>query len=164
MYTSHGHHIVGTIKSAPPEKVARCGGPGLCELCSKESLFETLQKKETPNMVETTTYVRKPFEVEAVEVTEENMEAVKDWCQGVIESDNRKFIRVRVTRVLNERQTKAYPGDWVLYASTGFKVYTAKAFHKTFEKPDGEAKDRLVQASKQIQDKIDHQVVTGEVK
>lgn len=87
--------------------------------------------------VETTSYVRKPFEVSAVQVTEENMEDVKDWCQGVVEyegeSVTRRFIRVRVARVLSERQTKAYVGDWVLYAATGFKVYTQKAFHKTFE-------------------------------
>ena len=87
-------------------------------------------------MIETTTYVRKPFEVEAVEVTEENIEEVKDWCQGYLdtETDKRLFIKVKVARALNERQTKAYSGDWVLYAGTGFKVYTAKAFHRTFEK------------------------------
>lgn len=100
--------------------------------------------------VETTKYVRKPFEVEAVQVTEENIEEVKDWCQGtlLVEDNNRKFIKVRVARALNERQTKAYPGDWVLYAGTGFKVYTTKAFQKTFDKLDGEAKDASVQASK----------------
>ena len=88
-------------------------------------------------MIETTTYVRKPFEVEAVEVTEENIEEVKDWCQGYLdtETDKRLFIKVKVARALNERQTKAYSGDWVLYAGTGFKVYTAKAFHRTFERP-----------------------------
>ena len=86
-------------------------------------------------MIETTTYVRKPFEVEAVEVTEENIEEVKDWCQGYLDTDKRLFIKVKVARALNERQTKAYSGDWVLYAGTGFKVYTAKAFHRTFERP-----------------------------
>ena len=85
--------------------------------------------------IESTTYVRKPFEVDAVQVTEDNLEQVRQWCQGKLESDNRPFVRVRVSRALNERQTKAYPGDWVLYAGTGFKVYTDNAFHKTFELP-----------------------------
>lgn len=100
--------------------------------------------------MQTTKYIRKPFEVEAVQVTDENIEEVKEWCQGTLESDDRRFIRVRVARALNERQTKAYAGDWVLYAGTGFKVYTSKAFYKTFEEApmDGVAKDAAVQASK----------------
>ena len=37
MYTSHGHHIPGTIKNNDrPAQVARCGGPGLCKVCMKE--------------------------------------------------------------------------------------------------------------------------------
>lgn len=153
MYTSHGHHIFSSkLEKHSPEFIARCGGPGLCPTCSIEAQAwlnkHAAQAKEPAKMIETTKYVRKPFEVEAVQVTEENIEAVKDWCQGTLEQDNRPFIRIRVARVLNERQTKAYPGDWVLYAGTGFKVYTPKAFKKTFELPDGENKDRAVQASK----------------
>ena len=37
-YTSHGHHIPGSPNDpgdAPP--AARCGGPGLCGVCSKQS-------------------------------------------------------------------------------------------------------------------------------
>lgn len=81
-----------------------------------------------------TTYIRKPFEVEAVQVTEENLEAVRDWCNGALylENEDRPYIKVWVARALNERQTKAYPEDWVLYAGTGFKVYTDRAFRRTF--------------------------------
>lgn len=131
----------------------RDGKPPWCNECG---LTRDLQipiwmfnKKENDNMVDTTTYVRKPFEVEAVQVTEENIEAVKDWCQGNLEMDNRQYIKVRVARALNERQTKAYPGDWVLYAGTGFKVYTNKAFHKTFERQSGVVIDNAVQAEKE---------------
>ncbi len=35
-YTTHGHHIPGTILEDPPESVYRCGGPGLCDVCSKQ--------------------------------------------------------------------------------------------------------------------------------
>jgi hypothetical protein len=35
--------------------------------------------------------------------------------------------------------TRAYPGDWVLSAGTGFKVYTQKAFSGSFE----EQSDRM---------------------
>jgi hypothetical protein len=38
-YTSHGHHIPDSIDvESPPEKKARCGGPGLCSVCSFEAL------------------------------------------------------------------------------------------------------------------------------
>jgi hypothetical protein len=37
MYTSHGHHITGTpLEDEPPSRVTRCGGAGLCGLCSQE--------------------------------------------------------------------------------------------------------------------------------
>lgn len=39
MYTSHGHHISGSVKdSTPPNVIARCGGPKLCDACFKEAL------------------------------------------------------------------------------------------------------------------------------
>jgi hypothetical protein len=89
-------------------------------------------------MIEPTKYVRKPFEVDAVRVTDSNIEELAKWCHGDLlaegtDENPRPFIKVRVARALNERQTKAYPGDWILYAGTGFKVYTDKAFRKTFE-------------------------------
>lgn len=88
-------------------------------------------------------FARKPFYVDAVRVSEENIEEVAAWCQGeilteVVEGDpqtkGQKYIKVRVHRPLTDRQTKAFVGDWVLYAGTGFKVYTPKAFDKSFEK------------------------------
>lgn len=93
-------------------------------------------------------YVRKPFEVEAVEVTQENLHEVAQWCGGTIETDtegprgDQEFVKVQVKRPLSDRQTRAYPGDWVLLATTsdrdagpaGFKVYTPKAFTTSFQK------------------------------
>ena len=85
-------------------------------------------------MIETAKFQRKPFEIEAVQVTEENLEDVAKWCDGVVETHgDSQHIKVRVHRPLNERQTKAFVGDWVLYAGTGYKVYTDKAFKKSFE-------------------------------
>ena len=41
MYTSHGHHIPGTIKNDDrPEQVARCGGPRICKVCMREAMTE----------------------------------------------------------------------------------------------------------------------------
>lgn len=81
-------------------------------------------------------FARKPFYVDAVRVSEANIKEVADWCEGEVETDNdgHEFIRVKVHRPLTEKQTQASIGDWVLFAGTGFKVYTPKAFDKSFEK------------------------------
>lgn len=36
-YTFHGHHIEGTSTENPPDSRARCGGPGLCAVCSRQA-------------------------------------------------------------------------------------------------------------------------------
>lgn len=81
-------------------------------------------------------FARKPFYVDAVRVSEANIEDVTEWCGGEIKTndDGDKFIKVKVHRPITERQTEAYIGDWVLWAGNGFKVYTPKAFDKSFEK------------------------------
>lgn len=86
--------------------------------------------------MKTTKYARKPFYVDAVRVTEENIDEVIEWCAGekLTDAEEGVYVKVRVHRPLTERQTKAFVGDWVLYAGTGFKVYTPKAFDKSFEK------------------------------
>jgi hypothetical protein len=95
--------------------------------------------------VKTAKFVRKPFPVEAVQVTERNMEEVAAWCQGDIQFTNprpapagddgrRRFIKVRVLRPMGEKQTQAFAGDWVLYAGTGYKVYRDAAFHNSFDR------------------------------
>lgn len=81
-------------------------------------------------------FARKPFYVDAVRVSEANIEEVAQWCNGKVmeNEDGQRYVKVTVLRPLNDRQTEAFIGDWVLYAGTGFKVYTTKAFDKAFEK------------------------------
>lgn len=58
-YTTHGHHIPGSPKKETPAKqVARCGGPGVCDQCSKDAA-RWLEKNEP---------VVEPAEGEGVEV------------------------------------------------------------------------------------------------
>lgn len=92
--------------------------------------------------IKPTKHARKPFVVDAIQVTPENMAEVAEWCSGTLTNDDPKagtdaeplFIQVDVNRALNVRQTKAYPGDWVLnLVGSGFKVYTDKAFKKSFD-------------------------------
>lgn len=155
-YTSHGHHIPGTIIAVRPSgAVARCGGPQLCNQCAAEA-YQTLSMIETtvdtPVVVEepkleTKTYSRRPFEVEAIRVTEKNFEDVAAWCGGNIcevkehqptmdslQGDViRRYIHLEVDRPLTPRQSQAYVGDWILFASKGFKVYANRPFMKNFE-------------------------------
>lgn len=86
--------------------------------------------------METETYTRKPLNVEAVRVSDENMQEVAEWCDGRIReaNDEPKFIQVKVARPMNVKQTRAFVGDWVLKAGRGFKVYTDSAFNKYFVK------------------------------
>jgi len=97
--------------------------------------------------IQTTKFVRKPFVIEAVEVTAENIEQVAKWCSGEVfttgpktvpeaEPGNLKYVKVKVQHPLNERQTRAFVRDWVLKAGSGFKVYTPKAFANSFERVD----------------------------
>lgn len=38
VYTTHGHHIPGTVKGGDhPYGVARCGGVGVCKVCTDET-------------------------------------------------------------------------------------------------------------------------------
>lgn len=91
--------------------------------------------------VPTQEFRRKSFPVQAVQVTPENMKQVAKWCAGKIMQDGEKeghlsrdYIKVRVAYPINERQTQAFLGDWVLKSGKSFKVYTNSAFEKSFEK------------------------------
>jgi hypothetical protein len=89
-------------------------------------------------------YSRKPFDVVAVELSQENIEEVAQWCGGEVRTSDlsksgglegyQQYIKVPVKRPLNDRQTRAYYGDWVVEANDSFKVYTPKAFVSSFEK------------------------------
>lgn len=95
-------------------------------------------------MVKTTRYVRKPFYVDAIQVTEENIFEVAEWCGGSVRKTAPKsapagdtgealYVKVNVAKPLNDRQTKAFVGDWILSAGNTYKVYSQKAFAGTFD-------------------------------
>lgn len=47
-YTSHGHHVKGTVLEDRPIGLltARCGGPGMCKNCSREAATLTVDIRE----------------------------------------------------------------------------------------------------------------------
>ena len=83
-------------------------------------------------------FERLPFIIQAIQVTPDNIYQVAKWCRGRVKSEGKrgikKYIKVEVKRALNDRQTMAYIGDWVLKAGSGYKVYTPKAFETSFRK------------------------------
>lgn len=94
-------------------------------------------------------FMRKEFPVDGVQVTDENMSEVAEWCHGMIQSrpnvgrpGERRYIKVQVDNPKTERQTEAYVGDWVLFAGKGFKVYRDQALWNNFYETDsGDAED-----------------------
>jgi len=91
--------------------------------------------------MQTQRFSRRPFDVEAIQVKKGNMEEVAEWCKGEVVLPNTEsqdpsgsYIQVDVLAPASERQSRAFPGDWVLLLQGGksFKVYTPKAFNKNF--------------------------------
>lgn len=94
--------------------------------------------------MKTTKYKRKPFYVDEVRVTEENLSDVATWCKGEVRTTKgknpQKYIKVKVLRPLNNKQTTAFVGDHVLFSETGgYKVYTHEAFVKSFDTVNADA-------------------------
>jgi hypothetical protein len=84
--------------------------------------------------------IRKPFYVNAVLVTEENIENVATWCNGTIVLIERnrsknliKCVQIEDRRAQADWQRQARVGDWVVSAGKGFKVYTNKALRASFD-------------------------------
>lgn len=91
-------------------------------------------------------FARRPFYVDAIQVTAENMADVAEWCAGTITGEGKqRHIKVRALRPINTRQTQAFVGDWVLDFN-GFKVYSPSAFEKSFEKVHILTKEQAEQA------------------
>jgi len=77
-----------------------------------------------------------PVYVDAVPVTKDNMPEVAKWCEGEIcKEDNTEgtsYIKVNVMKPQTPRQGMAFDTDWVIRLTNGFKVYTDKAFRRSF--------------------------------
>ena len=101
-------------------------------------------------------FVRKPFYVDAVEVTSQNLVEAAKWCSGEIRDDADRrvetelvesmvegaaklHIYVRVQNPKNLRYTQAHVGDFIVYTEKGgYKVYTRQAFKRSFEEVTAE--------------------------
>lgn len=87
-------------------------------------------------------HFRRPFSVEAVQVTRENMAEVAEWCGGEVTdtvSGSGKvravvpYVKVPVQDAKRAIATMALTGNWVVKMGTSFRVYNPKVFGDTFE-------------------------------
>ena len=81
---------------------------------------------------------RKSFDIECVEVTDENLAAVATWCKGkVLEHVGTKYVDVSASdkNAMNSRQTKGFAGDFIVrhVELNTFKSFSQKAFDKAYE-------------------------------
>ena len=81
---------------------------------------------------------RKSFDIECVEVTDENLAAVATWCKGkVLEHEGTKYVDVSASdkNAMNSRQTKGFAGDFIVrhVELNTFKSFSQKAFDKAYE-------------------------------
>lgn len=99
-------------------------------------------------MISTSTYQRKTFRVQAIQVTVENMAELADWCGGdkkVYKPEASKLsgdyragqwcIQVTIHRVAGRMiKTHAFAGDWItrLTEANNFRVYPDKSFSMAF--------------------------------
>lgn len=94
--------------------------------------------------MKTEQYTSKTFPLDAVRVTTENMDEVAKWCKGAVQHTDphmaeqlgqkpQTWIKVPAPNPLNEKQTQARVGDWVVFIKREFRVYTHASFKRNFE-------------------------------
>jgi hypothetical protein len=78
--------------------------------------------------------IRRPFSVEAVEVTKKNLDEIATRTGEIKETpDGRRFIET--DRKLVPNVFRIYPGFWLTRLDGNLRAYSAKTFREMFEEP-----------------------------
>lgn len=87
-----------------------------------------------------TEYVRKPFVVEAIEVTKDNIEALAEFI-GTLRKKEDGTTYILVDRRLIPNITYVYPGFWMTRMGENMRCYSRKIFKEQFtpNTPEAEA-------------------------
>lgn len=80
--------------------------------------------------LEFATFVRKPFSVEAVQITEENIEEVATLVGTLKEKDGERYIQVDRKKVPNVGQVT--PGYWMTRMGRNIRCYSERVFLEQF--------------------------------
>jgi len=87
------------------------------------------------NDMETATFVRKPFVVEAVEVTPENIAEIAELVGVLRETDNGTPY-IHVDRRLVPNVYRVFPGYWMTKMGDHIRCYSKKIFKAQFIESD----------------------------
>ena len=85
--------------------------------------------------MEFTTYVRKPFVVEAIEVTDENIEQLAELI-GELRHKENGAPYISVNRRLVPNIFRVYPGFWVTKLGDNIRCYSSRIFTQQFVQSD----------------------------
>lgn len=112
----------------------------------KSATVEHKIEIESINGMKIEKFVRRPFDVNAVQVTPQNAAEIAAWCGGKVGQSDYKlagFDGVKLDTVLvpgngpNEgRDVQARIGSWVVELDGKFRVLRKKQFHEMFAKKD----------------------------
>lgn len=81
--------------------------------------------------MELTTYVRKPFVIEAVEITKENMEEIAEHMGTYkVKADGTPYIQI--DRKLVPNVYRAYIGFWMTMMGDNIRCYSERVFKEQF--------------------------------
>lgn len=87
--------------------------------------------------MEFTNFVRKPFTVEAVEVTEDNIEEIAGLV-GTLRHKSNGSPYIEVDRKLVPNVFRVFPGYWVTRMGDNVRCYTKKVFKSQFVETDSD--------------------------
>ena len=89
--------------------------------------------------MEYTPFVRKPFVVEAIEITAENLNDIAEMV-GTIRTTVDDKVYIQVDRRLIPNVFRVYPGFWLTRMGDNVRCYSAKVFKEQFTEVTDEIK------------------------
>jgi len=115
-------------------------------------------------------FSRKTFNVEAIQVTVENMQEVAEWCGGSVKGYDsvhdspHVYIQVPVmpSKTKTYRPNQAFVKSWVVKTNQGWTVYTKKGFGVSFEPMDENKFEAVLKLVKDAMSRQDVATYHGE--
>lgn len=87
-----------------------------------------------------TTFVRKPFVVEAVEITEDNIEEIATYVGTIMKKEDGSPY-IQVDRRLIPNILTVYPGFWLTRMGGNTRCYSPRVFNEQFVEMDNYKKE-----------------------
>jgi len=91
-----------------------------------------------------TTYVRKPFLVDAVEITDKNISELASLV-GTLQNKDDGTIYIQVDRRLVPNVFRVYPGFWMTKMDGNIRCYSKQIFDKLFIPSNVELEEWIAQ-------------------